>query len=144
MLSHLLKVDEITNEMLKYEQVNIPVTNYFCDGIYARQINIPKDTFITGKIHKHENLAQLVSGTMRLISGNDVIGEITAPTMFVSPPGTARVALTLTDCIFITYHSTNGKKTEDDVPELLNDLSCSLSEYQLMISAENKEKICHS
>lgn len=145
-LEGLQKVEDITNELLKAEQIEIPVKHYFCNGIYARQIDIPSGSFITGKIHKHGNLAQLVKGTMRLISGTQVVGEITAPCMFISEPGTARVALTLSDCIFITYHNIDPSLDESDMEEIEQYLGCdSLAEYEeyLKVGQDKEFKLCH-
>lgn len=100
------KVMALESEMRKLPQLKIPVVHYFSDGVYAREIFIPAKTILTGKIHKHRNLNILSFGTM-LMMGEHGIVRVTAPHTVVSPPGTKRVAYTLTDCVWTTMLRTD-------------------------------------
>jgi len=71
----LLTVDEIRNLISEIEsvvssreQIEIPLTHHFSKGVYAREIFIPKGSFIVGKIHKHENLNILSKGDLSILS----------------------------------------------------------------------------
>jgi len=55
-LSMRQKVFLLEDELAKQPQVEMPVTHYFSKGVYARELFIPADTVLTGKIHKYENL----------------------------------------------------------------------------------------
>lgn len=91
------------NEMRKYEPLEIKTTNYFCPGIYARQIFIPAGTYLTGQIHKTEHLNMISQGTIKIISSEDCY-EISAPATIISKPGTKRFGFAVTDTVWTTFH----------------------------------------
>lgn len=100
------KVKRLENEMLKCEQVDIPVKNYFAHGLYAREVFIPAGTVVTGKIHKYSQINILSQGEISVVTESGVI-RIKAPYTLVSPPGTKRAAYTHSDVIWTTIHATH-------------------------------------
>lgn len=86
-------------------QRELPVKHHFSFGVYARELYIPANTTLVGKIHKYQNLNILAKGKMKVTVGNK-IELVEAPFTVVSPPGTKRIAHTLEDCIWITIHGT--------------------------------------
>lgn len=94
--------------------LDLPVTNYFSDGVYARELFIPKGTVLTGKIHKRTNLNIMVAGEL-LVSTETGMQRVRAPFVVVSPPGTKRVAYAVEDTRWITIHGTH--ETDLDVIE---------------------------
>lgn len=109
-------------------QISIEPKHHFSKDIYAREIEIPKDSVVIGKIHKHSNLNILSKGSMLLVS-IDGIMEVHAPYTIVSKPGVKRLALALEDCVWTTIHGTSETdvskieeefiaKTYDDVPKI--------------------------
>jgi hypothetical protein len=92
-------------EQLKKPQVALKVVIHNAPGIHARELHIPAGMDVTGAIHKYANLNTLSQGEMLLIDG-EVAVHVKAPFTVVSPPGTKRVARTLTDCVWTTYFST--------------------------------------
>lgn len=107
-----VKSPNLIDKILKWEdfarqqpQLELDVKNYFSHGVYARELYIPKDTILTGEIHKFTNLNILVKGKIKVSIG-DEIELLEAPYIVVSPPGTKRIAHTMTDCIWITIHGT--------------------------------------
>ena len=110
------------DKILKWEdfarlqpQLELEVNHYFSHGVYARELLIPANTILTGEIHKFENLNILVKGSIK-VSVGDAIKTIHAPFIVVSPPGTKRIAHTITDCVWITIHGTH----ERDVDKIKN------------------------
>ncbi len=102
------------------------VRHHFAHGVYMRELHIPKDMIVVGKIHKYECLAQLVKGKMELLVDGE-IKVITAPKITVSPAGVKRIGRALEDSIFITAHAT----FKTDADEIEHDLSCDTEqEYQ--------------
>ena len=133
-LAPIEKVQALEYIIKDMPQIDIPITHYFAGGVYARQMNAPKDSIFTGKIHKTQHLAMLVSGTM-VISDGDVSDTYVGPVMFVSNPGDKRAGLAVTDCIFITFHAIDKKPIEELENELVVD---SIEEYNNHIdSLEN-------
>ena len=93
-------------EMKKLPQLDLKFDNFFSLGVYARQLYIPKNTTLVGKIHKYENLNILAQGDMSVLIGNEIV-RIKAPFTVVSPPGTKRIAYAHEDCVWITVHGTH-------------------------------------
>lgn len=102
------KVALLESEMLKHEQIDIPVRHDFSPGIYARTIMIPAGTLLTGRIHKFEQINILSGGTIEVLT-QDGMKKVTAPFIVVSPPGTKRVAYAHTDCTWTTVLATEEK-----------------------------------
>lgn len=102
------RIHEFENEIRKLPPVDCPVKHYFSDGIYAREMFIPKGTVVTGKIHKYENLNIMSKGKLSIRTEGGVI-TVEAPFTVVSPPGTKRIAYAHEDSIWTTIHATSEK-----------------------------------
>lgn len=99
-------------ELLRKEPAaNIPVTHYFSEGVYAREIFVPAGTTLTGLIHKYSNLNIMLTGEMS-VSIDGVMTLVKAPFIAISPPGTKRVAHALQDTRWITIHGTHETDVE--------------------------------
>lgn len=97
--------------MKEQPQVNIPVQHYFSQGVYAREITIPAGVILTGEIHKFAQLNILSKGRMQVYT-EEGIKEVEAPFTVVSPPGTKRIAHTITECVWTTIHGTDETDIE--------------------------------
>lgn len=91
---------------------NCPLKHSFTDGIYVREIHIPKDTLLTGKIHKHEHPNFLMKGKVEVYTENGGLELLEAPLSMISKGGTKRVVYTITDTVWITVHH-NPTNTKD-------------------------------
>lgn len=82
-----------------------PLTHHFAPGIYAREILLPKDTLIIGKIHRHEHLVIFLYGDVTVESekGQE---RINTPGVFLSPMGIKRAVYAHVDSVMITIHPT--------------------------------------
>lgn len=89
----------------------LPVRHHFAPGIYAREMHIPADMVLTGKIHKYPQLNILSKGEMSVLT-EDGIKRVQAPFTVVSPAGTKRVAYAHTDCVWTTIHQTDETDIE--------------------------------
>ena len=92
-----------------------PLTHKFTDGIYVREIFIPKGTYIVGKIHKHEHPNFLMRGTVEVVTEGGGLETLTGPMSIISPAGTKRALKALTDLVWITVHHnpTNTQNLEE-------------------------------
>ncbi len=102
-------------EMIKdgrLEEADCPVTHRFSDGIYLREIFMPKGTRIIGKIHATEHFNVLLSGKVTVITAE---GEecIEAPHTFISKAGVQKVVIIHEDCIWQTLHVTNKTNLDE-------------------------------
>lgn len=105
-LSDRDKVHLIEAEMLKHEQLELPVNHHFSQGVYARELFIPKGTLLTGKIHKYRQLNIMITGDLSVLT-EDGVARVKAPFVVVSPAGTKRIAYAHEDSVWITIHGTD-------------------------------------
>lgn len=105
------KVERLEAAMKQFEQIEIPVVHYFSHKIYAREITIPKDCILTGKIHKYSQLNILSKGEISVLT-EDGIKRVKAPFTIVSPPGTKRAAYAHEECVWTTVHGTDETDLE--------------------------------
>lgn len=99
--------------ILQGEQVEIPVTQYFCNGVYVREITIPAGVMLTGKIHKHPCLSVVLTGKMEVIT-DEGPRIIEAPLVYQSPAGVKRAGRALESCRWLTIHPYDGEPLEED------------------------------
>lgn len=110
------KVYLIESEMLKHEQVNIPIRHFFSPGVYAREIKIPAGTLLTGRVHLFSQLNILSGGEISVLT-HEGMKRVKAPFTVVSPPGTKRIAYAHTECTWTTILAT--EETDPDKMEAL-------------------------
>ena len=97
-----------------------PLTHTFSDGIYTREIFIPKGVVIVGKIHKTEHPNFIMSGRVRVTcSKTDECIEIKAPCYFISSPGLQKAVLALEDTTWVTIHKTDSTDLEEIEEEVI-------------------------
>lgn len=108
---------ELQNEIMQHEQVECPLTNYFSEGLYAREIFIPKGTLLVGKIHKFKNLSIILKGKLTFFS-IDGGKTVEAPHTFVANPGVKRVIYAHEDSIWMNVHAT----LETDLEKIENEV----------------------
>jgi hypothetical protein len=92
-------------------QWNDEPNHYFAEGMYGRELAIPANTVVVGKIHRHEHLVMLVKGDVT-ISTEHGMKRMQAPHVWVSRAGEKRALFTHADCVFVTVHL-NASNTTD-------------------------------
>lgn len=102
------------------EQRECPLVHSFAPGMYSRQILLPADTFIVGKIHKHAHLNIVVRGRVTVVTefGTREIHVTDGPITFTSDAGTKRALYVHEETIWITIHavqSTDLAEIERDI-----------------------------
>src|ERR1700722_6271087 len=110
------KVNFLEAEMYKHPQREIPIKHSFSPGVYAREITIPADTLLTGRVHKYAQLNILSGGEISVLTENGVVRG-RAPFTVVSPPGTKRIAYAHTECTWTTILHTD-ETDPDKIEEL--------------------------
>lgn len=111
------KINHLESEMMKEPQLEIKTTHYFSDGIYAREIFIPKGTLLVGKIHKTQHLNICSQGEISVLTENGM-QRIKAPFTMSCPPGTKRIGYAHENTVWTTIHGTH----ETDLDALENEL----------------------
>jgi len=85
----------------------MPLKHSFGDGVYVREIFIPKGYVLTGKIHKHAHPNFLMSGEVIVATETEGQQHLIAPMAMISQPGTKRAVVALEDTWWITVHVTD-------------------------------------
>ncbi len=93
--------------------IDIPVNHHFSKDVYAREMVVPKGSFIIGKIHKFQNLNILSKGEVSVLS-IDGYKRVKAPFTFVASPGSQRIFYAHEDSVWTVIHGTN----ETDVDKI--------------------------
>jgi hypothetical protein len=94
----------------------LPLTHSFADGMYIREMFIPKGYIWVGKIHKYSHPIFLLRGEILVVTEFDGPVYQKAPSYMIALVGTKRTGLALSDTILITVHRTD--ETEVDKIEL--------------------------
>lgn len=97
------QIEELEKFILQLPQVEMPISNEFCNGLYARTMFIPAGTLLTGAIHKEENFLFVREGDIAIWTetGMQRIGK---GAMIKSSVGAKRVGLTFEDTVLTTVH----------------------------------------
>ena len=121
-----LSLVDLEKELLKLPQIEAPVTHNFADGVYIRELFIPKDSLIIGKRHRYETCNIVLKGDLSIYMGQDIpVKRIKAPCIFNSKPGTKKMAYTHEDTIFVNVHPTK----ETDLEKIENEFIISEEEF---------------
>ena len=121
------------DEMKKQPQVEMRLEHYFAPGIYARELHIPAGVMLTGKIHKYPQLNILSKGRIKVLTDNGVV-DVEAPFTVVSPAGTKRIALAVTDCVWTTI-----LQTDETDPAIIEKKFTASSEQEYLEFTENSK-----
>jgi len=99
------------------EQIHIEPVHYIANGLYAREITIPKDTLLTGKIHLFEHINIISKGDISVLTEQG-IKRIKAPATIISKPGIKRIGYAHEETVWTTIHACKVKDG-DEAEELL-------------------------
>jgi len=115
-LSTQAAIDRLEEALLKFPQVEIPLTHSFAPGVYIREVTMPAGAFIIGHRHRtaHFNLA--LSGRAKVLVGDGEVATIQAPCVVQSEAGIRKVFLVEEEMRWATVHATEEtdlKKLEE-------------------------------
>lgn len=100
-LSHNTAIDRLAEELLMVPQQPIPVRHFIKYGMATRVILIPEGTVVVGHRHRQGQHNFLMKGTIRVTTDEGVV-DLHAPEVVLSPPGTQRAAISLTEVVWAT------------------------------------------
>jgi hypothetical protein len=131
------KVDALMNSIIGLPPADCPAKNYFTDGIFAREITIPKGVTLVGMVHKTTHLCTMSKGHLLIDAGTSVFERV-APCTFESKAFSQKAATALEETIFTTYHAT----TETDLDKLVEMLTTGKAN-ELLGAPMNKQTIAN-
>lgn len=130
------KVMRLESILSQYPQLPEQLKHHFAEGIYARELFIPKDAVIVGKIHRHAHLNFLMKGDISVLTEHGV-RRLKAPAVITSAPGIKRAGYAHEDSVWITVHATD----ETDVDKIEDKVICkSFEEFELLTVAADEVK----
>lgn len=97
--------------VVKGDSEVFPLKHTFTDGIYIRQMSMKKDSFVIGKIHKHNHVWFLLTGEISVADENDTVDHV-APCYVEAPAGSKRMIYAHKDSIWVNIHA-NPTNTQD-------------------------------
>lgn len=97
----------------QFPQVDIPVKHYIHGGMYAREITIPKDTYITGQLYKFNHFDVMISGDITVSTDTGERKRLTGYNVFEGLSGKKRAGYAHEDTTWITFHVAEGDNGDD-------------------------------
>ena len=94
------------------------VTNHFAEGLYGRELLIPKGVLVVSRVHKRPLINVISKGHVIIL---DVNGrrEVQAPATFVDEKaGTQRVVYSVEETVWTTIHPTDCTDEESILDEM--------------------------
>lgn len=134
MVDTLRHADEIDG--LYPIDVNAPehLKHYFANGSYVREMIMPANALIVGRIHKHETINVLLEGELIVIDEHGNRTELKAPHVFVAPAGNQKAAYTKTPVRWLNCFSCETT----DIEEIKSLLTCdTIEEYNQYLIEDN-------
>ncbi len=113
-------VAELATKMNAEVQVDCPVQHHFDDGVYVREVTMPKGSIILGKRHKHSCINIVSKGACVLVDlETGELSDIQAPYTFVSKPGVQKLAYIVEECVWSNVHVTETTDLNELEEELI-------------------------
>ena len=97
--------------VVKGDSEVFPLKHTFTDGIYIRQMSMKKDSFVIGKIHRHNHVWFLLTGEISVADENNTVDHI-APCYVEAPAGSKRMIYAHEDSVWVNIHA-NPTNTQD-------------------------------
>ena len=99
---------------------DLPVRHFVHGGMYTRELTIPADTLLTGKVHTKEHICMLSKGHLAVMT-DDGMKYIKAPYTFKARSGLKKIGYAISDCVFTTINTTDLTDIKEIENELLVD-----------------------
>ena len=112
--SKAARIDRLDSEIRNLPQANCPVKHHFADGVYAREITIPKGVVLIGAIHKTHNFAVVNKGILRLITDAG-FRDVAAGEVIQVTPGQKNCGYAIEECTWTNFFANPSNERDTDV-----------------------------
>jgi len=109
---------EFEKALLELPQIKLEAKHYFGGGMYARELVMPKDSAVTGKIHIKEHICIISYGDVTVRSDDEIV-RLKGPCTFVGKPGSKRALFMHEETMWTAIHTTDKLTVEDAEAELV-------------------------
>jgi hypothetical protein len=111
--------------------------HYKAKGLYGRRIYVPAGACVTTRVHKQEHFTVALVGECWVVDEQGSRFKVVAPAVFVTPPGTQRACLAMTDVQWLTVHAVDAV---EEVTAMTEQLTCkNFSDYQRLALEAQEE-----
>lgn len=111
------QIEELEDYLMKGDTVELEVRHHFAEGLYARELLIPKGTILTGKIHKASHI-NIISKGLITVWTEQGMKKLGAGEHVISQPGCKRVGYAHEDTVWTTIHVNPENDQDPDRLEL--------------------------
>ena len=111
------KLQRLDEELLKYPQIDLPITHRYSRGVYSRTMYMPRGTILTGRIHKYSQINILLRGEVSVLTEEGMV-RVKAPFVVESPAGTKRAMYAHEDSEWMTIMGTDITDPDEALDEL--------------------------
>lgn len=94
------------------------IKHYFAPGLYCREMFVPADHLLVGKIHKTKHICILSKGKVTVANGVET-NTYEAPATIVSEIGAKRAIYAHEDSVWTNIHSTQLNDPEEIEKEII-------------------------
>lgn len=119
-----------------------PLKHDFNNGLYTREIFMPKGSLVVSYIHKQNHPSFFLEGEMSLLLDTGEVKKIKAPMKVFTEIGTQRVAYMHEDCRWVCVYKTDKQTIEEAEKEVYTDNYRTLPTSVLKQYLEKKEQLC--
>ena len=116
-----------------------PLKHTFVDGMYVREIFMPKGSLIMSKIHKWKHPYFIMKGDTSVLTEMGVV-RLKAPYSGITERGTKRLLFMHEDTVWITVHATKSTDVDDIEKEIIAETFDDIFNEE-QISAFHKEML---
>lgn len=98
-----------------------PTKHHFDDGLYTRELFIPKGSLVVSFIHKQNHPSFFMKGELSILTDSGEIKRIKAPMQVNTKIGTQRVAYAHEDTVWTCVYRTDAKTREEAEADVYTD-----------------------
>ena len=112
----------------------LSLEHFICNKTYTRQITLPKDIILTGKVHNFDHTSIISKGDVTIMTPEGVT-RIKAPATWISKAGTKRLIYVHEETIWATIHQIEHTVVEDLEKELVHESDLSWINKPILLGA---------
>jgi hypothetical protein len=125
-----------------YELLSLPLTHRFTDGLYVREVSVPKGCVVTSKIHKVQHQFFILKGKVLIWDENGNEQMVEAPYIGITQENTRRVVYAMEDFVWATCHPNPENKILSEIENEMFDVdSNELLDNGMLQKIQNAENI---
>ncbi len=100
------EINSLETFMIQQEQIEIPLIESSKNGMYYREILIPKGTILTGVVHLFDYHDIMLSGDITIATTSGIFGRFSGYNVMDGKAGRKRIGYAHEDTRWLTVHNT--------------------------------------